>query len=173
MDEFIGTFTTNRTCLPSRAIPLVPAGWYAPKNHLLSTKQTFIQTPPQPFDPHPIKPREPSLHRTLAMDSIIPPDSAPEPRPDTQSLPGDSTTASDSMPHPQGPALTPTPERESSDTEHPVEQHARDAALSASQLAQQQGEWQTKLKAGPKGVFLFFSFYFVFRFSCAMFWRGW
>ena len=60
------------------------------------------------------------------MDSIIPPDSAPEPRPDTQALPGDSTTASDSMPHPQGPALTPTPEKESSDTEQPEERHARE-----------------------------------------------
>ena len=79
----------------------------------------------QPFAPHLIKPRELSLHRILTMDSIIPPDSAPEPRPDTQDRPAESHRATAPIPQPEDPAPTTTREKESSDSEQPVERNAR------------------------------------------------
>ncbi len=60
------------------------------------------------------------------MDSIIPPDSAPEQSPDPQALPRESTTASGLIPHPQSPALTPPPKEESNETGQPVQGHARE-----------------------------------------------
>lgn len=58
------------------------------------------------------------------MDSIIPPDSAPEQSPAPQTLPKESTTTAEFTPHPHSPVLAPTLEDESNATEQTMEQHA-------------------------------------------------
>ncbi len=60
------------------------------------------------------------------MDPIIPPDSAPEPRPDTHDLPGDGATASGPAPHSGESALTAPLEKQSSDPEAPVDGLAKE-----------------------------------------------